>query len=50
MTGLDAFHAELAGRSYRHAMPAIKAVEWGARVMEIADPTGNRLRFGEEQP
>jgi catechol 2,3-dioxygenase-like lactoylglutathione lyase family enzyme len=50
MTGLDAFNAEQAGRSHRHARPAIEAVEWGARVMEVADPTGNRLRFAEEQP
>ena len=47
MTGLDAFHAELLGRAYRHARPGLHDQPWGWRDMEIADPFGNRLVFSE---
>lgn len=47
MGGLDAFHAELLGRGYRHAQPGLHDRPWGWRDMEIADPFGNRLVFSE---
>jgi catechol 2,3-dioxygenase-like lactoylglutathione lyase family enzyme len=48
LRGLDALHAELLGRAYRHARPGIEERPWGWRDMEVADPFGNRLVFSEE--
>lgn len=42
--GLDEFHAELAGRNYKHARPGIGQQPWG-RDMSVTDPFGNRLVF-----
>ena len=47
MSGLDALHAELLGRNYRHARPGIEVRPWGWRDMPIADPFGNQLIFTE---
>lgn len=47
MTGLDALHAELTARNYRHARPGIVEQPWGWREMAVADPFGNRLVFTE---
>jgi catechol 2,3-dioxygenase-like lactoylglutathione lyase family enzyme len=44
--GIDAFHHELINKEYRYAKPGIKDMPWG-RVLEVADPFGNRLRFCE---
>lgn len=48
ITGLSAPQAELQSRPYANARPGIEAVPWNARMMEIADPFGNRLRFNED--
>jgi len=47
MRGLDAFHAALTAKAYRHARPGIEERPWGWRDMEIADHFGNRLVFSE---
>lgn len=47
MSGLDALHAELAAKDYRHARPGIVEQPWGWRDMEVTDPFGNRLVFTE---
>ena len=47
MTEIEQFRLELIGRSYPYARPSVEAAPWNARVMEIADPFGNRLRFSE---
>lgn len=47
MKGLDAFHRELHGKNYTHMRPGILAMSPTLRVMEVIDPFGNRLRFGE---
>jgi len=47
MRGLDALHHELRAREYRHLRPAIRVMPPRLRVMELIDPFGNRLRFGE---
>jgi catechol 2,3-dioxygenase-like lactoylglutathione lyase family enzyme len=47
MTGLDAFHRELAGRDYPKMNPGIEDVPWGARMLTVIDPFGNTLRFNE---
>ncbi len=45
--GLDALHAELTARNYRFLKPSVEDAPWGARVMELTDPFGNRLSFNE---
>jgi catechol 2,3-dioxygenase-like lactoylglutathione lyase family enzyme len=49
MTGIENLHAELNAKRYAHARPGIKHEGWG-KIMEIADPFGNRLRFCELSP
>lgn len=43
---IDALHVELQAKQYAYAKPGIETVDWG-RVMEVADPFGNRIRFCE---
>lgn len=43
---ITALHSELTAKNYKHAKPGIQTMDWG-RLMEIADPFGNRLRFCE---
>lgn len=47
MRGLDALHAELSARRYRHARPGIEERPWGWRDLSVTDPFGNRLVFTE---
>jgi uncharacterized glyoxalase superfamily protein PhnB len=47
MTGLDAFHAEITAKAYRYMRPGIELAPWGARVMNVKDPFGNRIMFSE---
>jgi catechol 2,3-dioxygenase-like lactoylglutathione lyase family enzyme len=47
--GLDELHRELTARDYRHMRPGIEPTPWGARLMEVVDPFGNRLRFHEDR-
>jgi hypothetical protein len=47
MKGIDAFHAELAAKEYPNMRPEIEPMPPRLRVMEVIDPFGNRLRFGE---
>jgi catechol 2,3-dioxygenase-like lactoylglutathione lyase family enzyme len=46
--GLDALHAELNAKDYKHAKPGIQKVDWG-RELSVADPFGNRIRFCEQR-
>jgi catechol 2,3-dioxygenase-like lactoylglutathione lyase family enzyme len=45
--GLDELHSELTAKGYRYLRPGIEPTAWGARLMEVVDPFGNRLRFHE---
>lgn len=47
MHGIEALHSELAAKNYRYLKPGVERVPWNARVMEVADPFGNRIRFNE---
>lgn len=47
---LDALHAELHAKPYRHARPGIATMPWGTRDMPISDPFGNRLTFNMPLP
>lgn len=46
MTGLEAFHAELAAKPYGFLRPGLERQPWGLE-MEVTDPNGNRIRFCE---
>lgn len=48
MSGLLDFHAELEKKSYRYQRPGVALAPWNARLMELTDPFGNRLRFNED--
>ena len=41
---IAALHAELLAKGYPHARPGVRDEDWG-RIMEVADPFGNKLRF-----
>ena len=41
---IAALHAELLAREYPYAHPGVRDEDWG-RIMEVADPFGNKLRF-----
>ena len=46
-THLDDLHREITSRGYRYMRPGVETMPWNARVMEVIDPFGNRLRFSE---
>jgi len=48
MTGILEFHAELAARNYGYLRPGVETTEWNARMMEVTDSFGNRIRFSED--
>jgi hypothetical protein len=48
MRGLEAFHREIGERTYRYQRPGIETAPWKARLMELTDPFGNKLRFSED--
>ena len=46
-TGLRGYHRETTAKGYRFTRPGIERAPWNARLMEVIDPFGNRLRFNE---
>ena len=48
VTGLEQFHKDLSEKSYRYQRPGIELAPWNAKVMQLTDPFGNRLRFNED--
>lgn len=47
MRGIAAYHRELIAKDYRYYKPGLEDAPWDARVMQVGDPFGNRLRFSE---
>jgi uncharacterized glyoxalase superfamily protein PhnB len=47
MGGIEDYHRELTATDYRYYKPGIEHEPWGARVMKVTDPFGNRLLFSE---
>ena len=41
-------HYELNRKNYAYQRPGIELAPWNARVMQLTDPFGNRLRFNED--
>jgi len=52
MRGIADYHRELTAKNDRYNKPGIEDAPWHARVMQVSDPFGNRLRFseGEQAP
>jgi catechol 2,3-dioxygenase-like lactoylglutathione lyase family enzyme len=48
VTGIEALQQELNGKNYAYQRPGIEHAPWNARVMQLTDPFGNRLRFNED--
>jgi|SRR5262245_42092762 len=48
MRGVEALQRELAAKDYRYLKPGVEQVPWNAKLMEVTDPFGNRLRFNED--
>jgi len=46
MQGIDDYHREVTAKDYRYYKPG-EDEPWGARVMKVTDPFGNRLLFSE---
>jgi catechol 2,3-dioxygenase-like lactoylglutathione lyase family enzyme len=49
MKGIEIFHREITAKGYGYMRPGIEDATWNARVMEVTDPFGNRLRFSEDK-
>jgi len=47
MRGITGFHAELIAKDYRYYKPGLEEAVWDAKMMQVADPFGNKLRFSE---
>jgi uncharacterized glyoxalase superfamily protein PhnB len=45
--GIEALHAELIAKNYKNNRPGLETAPWKAKVMEVTDPFGNRLRFNQ---
>ena len=48
MRGLEGFHHEVSAKPYPYMRPGIEPASWNAKVMEVIDPFGSRLRFSED--
>jgi uncharacterized glyoxalase superfamily protein PhnB len=47
MRGIADYHRELTAKDYRYYKPGLEDAPWDARVMQVGDPFGNKLRFSE---
>lgn len=47
MRGIARYHQELLGKAYRYNKPGLEDAPWDAKVMQVNDPFGNRIRFSE---
>lgn len=45
---LDGFQRELISKNYAYMRPHIERAAWNAKLMQVTDPFGNRLRFNED--
>jgi uncharacterized glyoxalase superfamily protein PhnB len=47
MRGIADYHRELIGKNYRYNRPGLEDAPWDARLIEVSDPFGNKIRFSE---
>lgn len=45
--GIEAYHAKLLAKRYKHARPGLESTPWNTREVQVIDPFGNRLVFYE---
>lgn len=45
---LEEYHEELGAKNHPYARPDLEMAPWNARLMQVTDPFGNRLRFNED--
>ena len=50
LTGIDEYHREITAKGYGYMRPGVDLAPWNAKLMEVTDPFGNRLRFNEYLP
>lgn len=50
MAGVEDFHEEVSAKQYGYLRPGVETAPWHAKVMEVTDPFGNRIRFNEDLP
>jgi catechol 2,3-dioxygenase-like lactoylglutathione lyase family enzyme len=50
LTGIDEYHREITAKGYGYMRPGVDVAPWNAKVMEVIDPFGNRLRFNQDVP
>lgn len=48
MAGIDEFHREVSAKKYKYLRPGIETMPWNARMMQVIDPFGNRIRFSQD--
>lgn len=48
VAGIDQYCEELQTKHYAFFKPRVELAPWNAKLMEVTDPFGNRLRFCEE--
>lgn len=47
MTGVEELRNELRAKDYMYLKPDVQTMEWGLKELQVTDPFGNRIRFGE---
>ena len=47
VSGLEDYHREIVAKGYGYMRPGVELAPWNAKLMEVTDPFGNRLRFNE---
>ena len=50
MSGIDDYHQDIMAKGYGYMRPGVDIAPWNAKVMEVIDPFGNRIRFNEDLP
>ena len=45
--GIEDLHREVTSKDYRYLRPGLEVAPWNAKVMQVTDPFGNRLRFNQ---
>jgi uncharacterized glyoxalase superfamily protein PhnB len=48
ISDIEKFHQELTAKQYKYYRPGIEIAPWSAKVMELIDPFGNKLRFTQD--
>ena len=50
LTGIEEYHREIMAKGYGYMRPGVDLAPWSAKLMEVIDPFGNRIRFNEDLP